>query len=72
MASYTVRETMLCSSSSLKGFERQVEVSNINIHKLPAEMKDRWKIFNTGKTGSRVKIIHINRQIPYGMKPFLP
>jgi len=48
-----VRETMLCSSSSLKGFERQVEVSNINIHKLPAEMKDRWKIFNTRKDGQQ-------------------
>jgi len=44
-----VRDTMLCSSSSIRGFERTTEVSTVNVHKLPPEMKDKWKIFNTRK-----------------------
>ena len=42
-----LRDTMLCSASSIGGFERKMQVSTINIHKLPPEMKDRLKIFNT-------------------------
>lgn len=43
-----VRDSLLCASSSLQGFERKMQVTAINIHKLPAEQRDKFNLF--GKT----------------------
>lgn len=44
-----VRDSLLCASSSLKGFERQMQVTSINIHKLPSEARDKFSLFGSGR-----------------------
>lgn len=50
-----VRDTILCASSSLKGFERETQVTTVNIHKLPKEARDNWNIFNTRKDNQQTQ-----------------
>ena len=40
-----VRDSLLCGSSSLQGFERKMQVTAINVHKLPAEQRDKFNLF---------------------------